>query len=616
MKQIWKWLCGRATQTLKIYILIPLILIVVSITALESYYITEKVTEIVRQRVLETQRKSNEQVLCAIDRYFQDIADIARMPGNSMEILPILRKYPEDVTAVQILADQYTAQMFMFREIMIRNDDFESVLIYHERQDKFYALSTAYLIQRDRQYDFSIARQDYQEHFQKAQGKGTTNYISGVRPSAMLIAPASDYVITYIQEILIPASIQRMPLGAFFINIDVGTFKKIYERYSADLQSDYYIIDRDGRIVACSDNGRCAQPIAQYIYSLKLNTQEEQSCMYGDVVYTASRVSEICGWRVVKAAKKSTVFAYERDILKFILLGTIILLLLESGVIYFLVSRFTQPITSIKIRLKQITEGDMSIRFDEGDQHPVAEIRDMNMMLQEMLDKINCLIRQIYAEEDEKRKLEMSVLQSQITPHFIYNTISRIQWMATMQQANQVASLLGSFSGILSYCSRNTDYYVSLADEIRFIKEYIRIMQLRLLGEVEVQYDVPSELMDARVLRLILQPIVENVFLHAFEDDGTKRFQLMIRCIGSGNSLLLRVSDNGKGIRQEVLQTLLEEREPHTKDSIALNNIQKRIHSHYGAGFGLTVESAEEMGTVVTVSLPLQHIIPHGGQEK
>ena len=65
------------------------------------------------------------------------------------------------------------------------------------------------------------------------------------------------------------------------------------------------------------------------------------------------------------------------------------------------------------------------------------------MMLQEMLDKINCLIRQIYAEEDAKRKLEMSVLQSQITPHFIYNTISRIQWMATMQQANQVASLLG-----------------------------------------------------------------------------------------------------------------------------------------------------------------------------
>ena len=70
MKQIWKWLCGRATKTLKIYILIPLILIVVSITALESYYITEKVTEIVRQRVLETQRKSNEQVLCEIDRYF------------------------------------------------------------------------------------------------------------------------------------------------------------------------------------------------------------------------------------------------------------------------------------------------------------------------------------------------------------------------------------------------------------------------------------------------------------------------------------------------------------------------------------------------------------------
>lgn len=189
MKRIWKWLCGRATQTLKTYILIPLILIVVSITALESYYITEKVTEIVRQRVLEKQRKSNEQVLCGIDRYFQDIADIARMPGKSMEILPILRKYPEDVTTVQILDDQYTAQMFMFREIMIRNDDFESVLIYHERQDKFYALSTAYLIQQDRQYDFSIARQDYQEHFQKAQGKGATNYISGVRPSAMLIAP-------------------------------------------------------------------------------------------------------------------------------------------------------------------------------------------------------------------------------------------------------------------------------------------------------------------------------------------------------------------------------------------------------------------------------------------
>ncbi len=609
MRMLFRKFHGVTTQTLKMYILIPLALVVVIITILESLVILESVTQIVRLRVVEAQIMSNEQVLYGIDQYFGELARIARQPGSSMEILPILRKYPEDVTASALLSDQYTAQMFMFREIMLPNSDFESALIYHERQDKFYALSDSYLIQQNRQYDFSVPRADYQTKLPKSVAGAGATWISGIRPSAMLIKPSSDFVVTYIQEIMIPASIRPSPLGAFFLNIDIGAFERLYDRYSADPDSDYYIIDRDGNIVACTNKARLANPVNEYVHRIDFSEPEAHSLISDGKVYTISQVSEVCGWRVIKEAAEKVVFGYEREILRIILLSTVLLLMLEFVAIWAMVSRFTRPITLIKARLMEVAAGDMNVRFDVDDQHPVAEVRDMNMMLQEMLDKINQLIRRIYEEESEKRELEMSVLQSQITPHFIYNTLSRIQWMATMQQADNVASLLGAFSGILTYCSRNTDYYVTLRDEVCFIQEYIKIMQLRLLGEVDAELRIAPELMDMRVLRLILQPIVENAFLYAFVDDGSKPLKLLVSGEARENRLLLRVKDNGKGIRPEVLRTLLEERTPHTKDSIALNNIQRRVHAHFGKDFGLSVESVIGMGTTVTIILPLERMV-------
>lgn len=596
----------RLPQTLKFHIMLFLSIVIVVITVMESYFIMEKVTSVLRQGAVETQVKNNEQVLYGIDQYFGGIAAIARKPGSSMDIIPILQKYPEDVNSSQILSDQYTAQMFMFREIMMQNQDFESVLIYHERQDRFYALSDTYLLQQDRQYDFSISRADY---LSKLSGGGqgeSLNYISGVRPSAMLILPKSDYVVTYIQQIMMPASIHPFPLGAFFINIDADAFQTIYDRYSADSQSEFYILDRENNIITCSNKSRQGMNIGDFVDGESM-TEMKSSFIADQTVYTFSSVSKVCGWRVLTASDAKMLFAHERDILHTIILGTAIMLILEFSVIWWIVSRFTKPITSIKRRLAQVAAGDMTVRFDVEEEHPVDEVREMNLMLQEMLDRINQLIRRIYSEEDEKRKLEMSVLQSQITPHFIYNTLSRIQWMASMQQADNIADMLGAFSGILSYCSRNTDYYVSLAEEIRFIREYVKIMQLKLFGEVEVEYRIPHELMDVRVLRLLLQPIVENAFLHAFDDDGMKQLKLAITCSEENGRLILRVADNGKGIRAEVLKTLLEDRMPQTKDSIALNNIQKRIRSHYGDGYGLSVESIPDIGTTVMIVLPLQH---------
>lgn len=607
MKTLIRRIGNLTTKTLKMYLLIPLTAILISITLVESFAVTRSITGIVRQRVVEAQARSNDQVLYGIDQYFREVAEIAQKPGKSMEILPILRKYSSDVTATQLLSDQYTAQMFMFREIMIQNTDFESVLIYHARQDRIYALSTTYLIQQDRQYDFSVPRTDYREHFEWVGVEAKNTYISGIRPSAMLIKPSSDYVVTYMQEILIPASIKRESLGMFFINIDVSAFDNLYARYSADPDSDYYIVDREGKIVACSDHTMLAQQIGQYIGNDVLASSERSSLVTDDMVYTVSQISAVCGWRVIKAVGSGTIFGYEKSVRTIIWVGTAVLLILEIAAMGGLISRFTRPITSIQSKLKQVALGDMTVRFDDRERYAVAEIRYMNVMLQEMLDQINQLIRKIYEDEDEKRKLEMSVLQSQITPHFIYNTLSSIQWMASIQQAESVASKLGAFSGILSYCSRNTDYYVSLGDEITFIRQYIQIMQLRVLEEVEVQYRVQPELMDCRVLRLLLQPIVENVFVHAFCDDN-KEPRLIIESETGQNSLILRVVDNGKGIRPEIIPTLFEGRPGQRDDSMALNNIQKRVRSHFGREYGVSVHSVLGIGTTVTVTLPLQRM--------
>lgn len=583
------------TKTLRFRILFPLMLIILSVSFLEIYYLNHYTFTVVEDIVLDTKAKNASQVLNGIERYFSNIETIAKKPLNTIEISSLLRKDYTNLSITEKSKDKYSIQMFLFREIMLPNPDIESSLIYDTSEKDYYAISDTYALYKDSYYSFNAHDTD----FSKLQATDGVPFISGIKKSNMLVQPHDDYIVTYGIGFNNHFKTENSLYGAFYINIKASAFAELCSRNYVENTGDCYLLDQNDHIVFCEQKDLIGTDICDS-FPLKNQLKNTTASAISDkqYVYTLTNVSDTTGWRVATISNTSNVFSYRQTIFYTILLSMMLLILIITFTIWMVISNFTKPITTMKQKLLQVSNGDLQVT--------PGEIGEVNGMIQHMLDEINHLIKQIYHEENVKRELQLHSLQNQITPHFIYNTLSRLKWMAAIQQADSLAEALGSFSDILSYCMKSTDYFIELQEEITFLTNYIKIMNLRMLNEVQVHFEIPEALKKTKILRFLIQPIIENVFLHAFQ--GVEHECLLAITAKSEKSCItFYIEDNGIGMSSEQIAHLFQTETPsesHTHSSIALNNVQQRIQYHYGSAYGITVQSTLGKNTIVVIQIP------------
>lgn len=570
------------TKTLRFRILFPLMLIILSVSFLEIYYLNHYAFTVVEDIVLDTKAKNASQVLNGIERYFSNIETIAKKPLNTIEISSLLRKDYTNLSITEKSKDKYSIQMFLFREIMLPNPDIESSLIYDTSEKDYYAISDTYALYKDSYYSFNAHDTD----FSKLQATDGVPFISGIKKSNMLVQPHDDYIVTYGIGFNNHFKTENSLYGAFYINIKASAFAELCSRNYVENTGDCYLLDQNDHIVFCEQKDLIGTDICD---SFPLKNQLKNT--------TASAISD-----KQYVYTLTNVFSYRQTIFYTILLSMMLLILIITFTIWMVISNFTKPITTMKQKLLQVSNGDFQVTFENFP----GEIGEVNGMIQHMLDEINHLIKQIYHEENVKRELQLHSLQNQITPHFIYNTLSRLKWMAAIQQADSLAEALGSFSDILSYCMKSTDYFIELQEEITFLTNYIKIMNLRMLNEVQVHFEIPEALKKTKILRFLIQPIIENVFLHAFQ--GVEHECLLAITAKSEKSCItFYIEDNGIGMSSEQIAHLFQTETPsesHTHSSIALNNVQQRIQYHYGSAYGITVQSTLGKNTIVVIQIP------------
>ena len=587
------------TKTLRFRILFPLMLIILSVSFLEIYYLNHYAFTVVEDIVLDTKAKNASQVLNGIERYFSNIETIAKKPLNTIEISSLLRKDYTNLSITEKSKDKYSIQMFLFREIMLPNPDIESSLIYDTSEKDYYAISDTYALYKDSYYSFNAHDTD----FSKLQATDGVPFISGIKKSNMLVQPHDDYIVTYGIGFNNHFKTENSLYGAFYINIKASAFAELCSRNYVENTGDCYLLDQNDHIVFCEQKDLIGTDICDS-FPLKNQLKNTTASAISDkqYVYTLTNVSDTTGWRVATISNTSNVFSYRQTIFYTILLSMMLLILIITFTIWMVISNFTKPITTMKQKLLQVSNGDFKVTFENFP----GEIGEVNGMIQHMLDEINHLIKQIYHEENVKRELQLHSLQNQITPHFIYNTLSRLKWMAAIQQADSLAEALGSFSDILSYCMKSTDYFIELQEEITFLTNYIKIMNLRMLNEVQVHFEIPEALKKTKILRFLIQPIIENVFLHAFQ--GVEHECLLAITAKSEKSCItFYIEDNGIGMSSEQIAHLFQTETPsesHTHSSIALNNVQQRIQYHYGSAYGITVQSTLGKNTIVVIQIP------------
>lgn len=266
----------------------------------------------------------------------------------------------------------------------------------------------------------------------------------------------------------------------------------------------------------------------------------------------------------------------------------------------------TRPIMRLIAHMDSISSGNFA-------RNPDIESNDelgiIGRQINEMSSHVSDLMENRIRDEQEKMNLEIKMLQAQINPHFLYNTLDSIKWIATMQHNAGIVKVVSALSSLLKNMAKGFNEKVTVRQELDFLDNYITIEKIRYieLFDVEISVDDPS-LYDARIIKLTLQPLVENSIFSGIEPSG-KPGLIQIHIFSKEQVLYISIRDNGVGISEENIARMLTDTSRVAKNymsGIGLPNVDRRIKLVYGPEYGLEIDSKVGLYTCVTVSIPLE----------
>ncbi|SEU29382.1 two-component system, sensor histidine kinase YesM [Lacrimispora sphenoides] len=273
---------------------------------------------------------------------------------------------------------------------------------------------------------------------------------------------------------------------------------------------------------------------------------------------------------------------------------------------WFISRQLSAPISRLKKRLEFISMGnfepDRSIETDD-------EIGSIGKQINQMSDRISDLLETRVQSEKEKKDLEIKMLQAQINPHFLYNTLDSIKWIATMQKNSGIVQVVTALSSLLKNMAKGFNEKVTLRQELDFLQNYVIIEKIRYIELFDVTTEVDQEVLyDAKIVKLTLQPIVENAIFNGIEPSGRNGL-IQIHVFAENSVLYITIRDNGIGISPEGIETLLTDTSRITRSNmsgIGLPNVDRRLKLVYGEEYGIKLESELDQYTLITIALPLE----------
>ena len=308
-------------------------------------------------------------------------------------------------------------------------------------------------------------------------------------------------------------------------------------------------------------------------------------------------------WKVVAVAYMSEISDFKKTSTNFIgwiLFVSIIIIIFIFG---FISAKISHPIKQLEESMKMVEAGDFDIYIEVKGEDEVERLATAFNL---MISKVRYLMGQIVIEQEAKRKSELDALQSQINPHFLYNTLDSIVWMAENEKSDGVITMVTALAKLFRISISRGKNIITVREEMEHAKNYLIIQKVRYKNKFEFEIIIQEEVLEYKTLKLILQPIIENSIYHGIEymvDEGFIRISASI----TDGKLLYEIYDNGLGIEPEKLKNLLEYK---SKDNawsgVGVKNVHERIQLSYGTEFGLEIQSEIEEGTTVKIWLPLE----------
>jgi len=389
-------------------------------------------------------------------------------------------------------------------------------------------------------------------------------------------------------------------LGVMVASIDISFIDLFTNRLQKSLRSNFTIVDQNNRIIYHADQrliGRAFHEIMPF------RDEEGVTKAFGIDYLVVRNPFENLPWTSYLYTPLSEISS-EGKILKqnlFILAGLV--LVFASFTSIFLSNVITRPIKKLMRNITRVEKGlfDNLPVVDSND-----EIGQLSQRFNQMSSELKRLVSRIQQEEEEKALAEIRALQSQINPHFLYNTLGSVKWIASMQKADKIVEITEALISMLRYTAKHERPMVTLREELDNIRNYIVIQNVRYYNRIQLQIHVEDGLLENLMPKLILQPIVENAIFHGLaetEEEGI----ITVRAYRYEDGMRIEIQDNGVGIDEstgEWLHRELQEVEKTQAAGIGLPNVQRRIRLYFGERYGIRFYSTPGEGSTFVISLP------------
>ncbi|WP_244465140.1 sensor histidine kinase [Paraclostridium sordellii] len=376
-------------------------------------------------------------------------------------------------------------------------------------------------------------------------------------------------------------------LGVLIIDISETM---LYDRYSnlLDRGTYIYIVDSKGNIISSKDKRLIGKNYKNNVKGKNVNDKN---------IEIASNIDSY-GWSIIQEIPSNIMSEVSNQIAQRTFYIIALISIPALIITYKISSWITKPILNMKDKMEEVMKGNLNANVDVDRDDEIGQLQNS---FNTMVKQLDTSIKDIKKYEKQKRVAELSFLQAQINPHFLYNTLSGIRFLISMNKTDIAEDMIYRFTKLLRSILPKASEMVTLEEEIENIKNYSELQKMRYPECFDISYEMDESIKDFKVPSFILQPIVENAILYSMEKENNKG-KISLKCYKSTKGIRIVVEDNGVGMSKDKLENVLNKEA--SINRVGVINVHERIQLNYGLEYGLKVESMEGKGTKITFILP------------
>ncbi|MGG1551881.1 cache domain-containing sensor histidine kinase [Paenibacillus ferrarius] len=399
----------------------------------------------------------------------------------------------------------------------------------------------------------------------------------------------------------------RSLIGMVMFNLNDDFIKKIFD-VKPTPDSMLYVLDRKDEFIYQPGTSSLPQETILKLADEFRDTEGSVERIIQQTSYlVVIRKSDYTGWSTLALVPMNSLLtetARIRNIIATVAIVVFIIIVIATQQVS---SRITRNIRRLRSMMMHVMEGNMTLTTAEI--HSKDEIGQLHQVFKSMINELKRLLDDVVKKEKEKREAELAVLQAQIRPHFLYNTLNTVKYLAKLNGVPNIVEVSESLVELMRGVLGHSNEFLTLQEELQYVRSYVTIEKYKYVEPIHLHIEVEDEaLLQLRVLKLMLQPLVENAIIHGISSSAHEGL-VQIRIYADANELRIEVRDNGKGMTKEQIDALFEKHKNTRFSGMGVRNVHERIVRLFGEPYGVFLESEPEAYTTVQIRFP--RLEPH-----